>query len=460
MFHLVIHIGEEAILAGPVQGHWMYPVERKFRIRVSRMYRGKRNSSKLVEEYVHKHFHEWFKEYVASQNGVEITPEIEVLANGPNNVVRRFKEYNIHGFKFCTMWKEQGLKTQNSGVVMSAVTKRFSNGRESIEQSSDDMYYDLEEPPMEDIPFCEQHLENIEDLPLVQVDRDEQEQGDSTGDSGGDDDDVSLRGQQANNISITSQDLQQQFHGDQPDEQLENENIITPTLRDSNINTSSSSNEANKQEKEEPLVVKIKDTSTGEVTTQKMQPDRVWNLEKNKNIMVELNGDGQGSDNGSNLLARFLGKLSQKSVFCPISVERWDRMPKAKTHLQWQLIEENFEFDYAIGIKWVMHSLRDRWRAYKYKLRCDHFYPNKSKEEILANRPTNVDCNDWTAFVHHYKEDKMKFWSRGPVDIVFLVWFPHPYIPHCALEPCGEFTRDARYGHTTNRGQLTVAKVY
>ncbi|XP_055800323.1 uncharacterized protein LOC129869708 [Solanum dulcamara] len=28
MFHLVIHIGEEAILAGPVQGHWMYPVER------------------------------------------------------------------------------------------------------------------------------------------------------------------------------------------------------------------------------------------------------------------------------------------------------------------------------------------------------------------------------------------------------------------------------------------------
>ncbi|KAH0765870.1 hypothetical protein KY285_001741, partial [Solanum tuberosum] len=169
MFHLVIHIGEEAILAGPVQGHWMYPVERgmghfksyvhnnsaaedvnietrfnrprrndddneinassestilsrlfpasekpigaiktlsissleiiqahryvltnceivdafreKFRIEVSKMYRGKRNSSKLVEEYVHKHFHEWFKEYVASQNGVEITPEIEVLAN-------------------------------------------------------------------------------------------------------------------------------------------------------------------------------------------------------------------------------------------------------------------------------------------------------------------------------------------------------------------------------------------
>jgi len=36
--------------------------------------------------------------------------------------------------------------------------------------------------------------------------------------------------------------------------------------------------------------------------------------------MVEL-GDEKGSDNGSNLLVRFLGKLSQMFVFCPIFVE-------------------------------------------------------------------------------------------------------------------------------------------
>ncbi|XP_060202488.1 uncharacterized protein LOC132630922 [Lycium barbarum] len=251
MVHLVIHLGEEAILAGPVQGHYMYPVERelghlksyvrnnsaaegciaegyileecltfcsryledgdietrfnrprrnddeneisassestilsnlfpasgkpvgaiktlpippleiiqahryvltnceivdafreKFRTEVARMLRGRRNQSKTVEEHVHKHFHEWFKEYVARNDGADITPEIEGLANGPNNVVRRLKEYNIHGFKFRTMRKEQGLTTQNSGIVISAVTKRFSSGRESIEQSSDDMYYD------------------------------------------------------------------------------------------------------------------------------------------------------------------------------------------------------------------------------------------------------------------------------------------------------------------------------
>ncbi|XP_060197670.1 uncharacterized protein LOC132626717 isoform X2 [Lycium barbarum] len=122
--------------------------------------------------------------------------------------------------------------------------------------------------------------------------------------------------------------------------------------------------------------------------------------------MVELNGDGQGSNNGSNLLVRFLGKLSQKSTVYPISVERWDRMPDAKSRLQWKLIEENFEFDYAAGNKWVMRTLCERWRAYKYKLRNENLYPNKSKEEILAKTPENVDSIDCAAFVHHCKEDK------------------------------------------------------
>ncbi|KAG5574821.1 hypothetical protein H5410_054955 [Solanum commersonii] len=83
-------------------------------------------------------------------------------------------------------------------------------------------------------------------------------------------------------------------------------------------------------------------------------------------------------------------------------------MPHEKTKRQWQLIEENFEFDYEIGFKWVMQSLRERWRALKYKLRCNNFYPNKSKEELLAKPPENVDSIDWIAFVHHRNEDKMK----------------------------------------------------
>ncbi|KAM3375727.1 hypothetical protein P3S68_014441 [Capsicum galapagoense] len=71
----------------------------------------------------------------------------------------------------------------------------------------------------------------------------------------------------------------------------------------------------------------------------------------------------------------------------------------------WELIE----FDYEVGVDWVIQSLRDRWRFFKYKLRNDNFYPNKSKEDILEKTPKNVDSVvDWTAFVHHYNEDKTK----------------------------------------------------
>ncbi|KAM3222485.1 hypothetical protein P3S67_016662 [Capsicum chacoense] len=124
--------------------------------------------------------------------------------------------------------------------------------------------------------------------------------------------------------------------------------------------------------------------------------------------MVKLNGDEQGSDNGSNLLVKFLDRLSQKSVFCPTFIVRWDKMPKEKKQVMWKLIEEHFEFDYEAGVDWVMHSLRNRWRSFKYKLQ-NNFYPYKSKEDLLEKTPKNVDfVVDWTAFVHHCNEEKTK----------------------------------------------------
>ncbi|KAM3289965.1 hypothetical protein P3S67_018254 [Capsicum chacoense] len=57
----------------------------------------------------------------------------------------------------------------------------------------------------------------------------------------------------------------------------------------------------------------------------------------------------------------------------------------------WEIIEEHFKFDYDSGVDWVMQSLRDRWRSYKYKLQNDNFYPNKSKEDLLEKTPKEVD---------------------------------------------------------------------
>ena len=81
------------------------------------------------------------------------------------------------------------------------------------------------------------------------------------------------------------------------------------------------------------------DTCTGEITIRRMVEKQVWHLEKTKKVLVEIGGNGQGIDNGSNLLVRFLGALAQKSAFCPISIERWDSMPVENGKAQWKCIE-------------------------------------------------------------------------------------------------------------------------
>ena len=52
----------------------------------------------------------------------EMSEDIKFLARGPLIQARRFSAYNVNGFKFRTISRDQGLKTQNSGVFVAAGT--------------------------------------------------------------------------------------------------------------------------------------------------------------------------------------------------------------------------------------------------------------------------------------------------------------------------------------------------
>ncbi|KAK7268673.1 hypothetical protein RIF29_21379 [Crotalaria pallida] len=201
-----------------------------------------------------------------------------------------------------------------------------------------------------------------------------------------------LRGQ-SNSVP---QDLQEQ------NSDTETEEALVPLSDDDNLIASTSQTKAKKQKKFDPLLVQIIDIETKETSLRKMTADEVWDLEKNLKIVVQLNGNGQGEDNGSNLLVRFLGKLSKDQTICPISIKGWPKMPKDKTYQQWKYIEDHFLFDYAAGCKWVMGNLGDKWRTHKYNLRRDYFSPNKTKEEVIDNSPPGIDRAHWAIFVEHY----------------------------------------------------------
>ena len=52
----------------------------------------------------------------------EVSEDIKFLAKGPLLQARRFSIYNVNGFKFQTISRDEGLKTQNSRVFMAIGT--------------------------------------------------------------------------------------------------------------------------------------------------------------------------------------------------------------------------------------------------------------------------------------------------------------------------------------------------
>ncbi|XP_062080492.1 uncharacterized protein LOC133785257 [Humulus lupulus] len=59
-----------------------------------------------------------------------VSEDLRCLANGPNNIFIQFKRYLINGFRFHTKEIEKNLRTQNSGVIMTAKTQSFASSRD------------------------------------------------------------------------------------------------------------------------------------------------------------------------------------------------------------------------------------------------------------------------------------------------------------------------------------------
>lgn len=52
------------------------------------------------------------------QRGEAVTEEIKWLARGPLNIVQQYSGYLVKGYRFHNIKREEFLRTQNSGVVV------------------------------------------------------------------------------------------------------------------------------------------------------------------------------------------------------------------------------------------------------------------------------------------------------------------------------------------------------
>ncbi|XP_073219724.1 uncharacterized protein [Cicer arietinum] len=106
--------------------------------------RNRRLSSYEVDKIHGQSFSDWFRERVSrleEQGSALVTNDIKWLARGPLETVRKYSVYIINGVRFHTKKRERGLKTQNSGIVVTVKTKSYDSSRDKHPKEGQINYY-------------------------------------------------------------------------------------------------------------------------------------------------------------------------------------------------------------------------------------------------------------------------------------------------------------------------------
>ena len=100
------------------------------------------SSSAEIDRHVHREFPAWFTNRVVNDpRRGDFNPDFVALATGPREWARRFTAYNVNGFKFRTMARDNRHATQNSGVFGMYGTRSYSNNRDDYVQYGGIPYY-------------------------------------------------------------------------------------------------------------------------------------------------------------------------------------------------------------------------------------------------------------------------------------------------------------------------------
>ncbi|KAM3269222.1 hypothetical protein P3S67_030104 [Capsicum chacoense] len=118
------------------------PFINEFKDHIRRSSRGRRPSTTEVEKRVNKEFADWFPKRIMNPDIADtISTDLQFLSRGPSLSARRFSSYNINGFKFRTLSREQGLKTQNNGVFLTFDTSCISSNADRNARQAELPYY-------------------------------------------------------------------------------------------------------------------------------------------------------------------------------------------------------------------------------------------------------------------------------------------------------------------------------
>ncbi|CAI8595258.1 unnamed protein product [Vicia faba] len=107
---------------------------KQFRSFTQNQMRRSQRSATEIDKKVHKEFAHWFSNRIRNNLDNIHRPDKDVLislAHGPFDKVKIFTAFNVNGFKFRTLERDNILKTQNSGVFGMFGTRSYSSNSDT-----------------------------------------------------------------------------------------------------------------------------------------------------------------------------------------------------------------------------------------------------------------------------------------------------------------------------------------
>ncbi|XP_068504678.1 uncharacterized protein [Phaseolus vulgaris] len=172
MVHLIVHLVEDAKFGGPVQYRWMYPIERYLGKLKSYVRNKAQPEGSIAEGYMAEESLTFCSRYLneiktvfnrirrvndepdtMSSSASTLFPPIRNELNGPHSddlkflamgridCAKRYNAYNVNGFKFRTLERDEGLKTQNNGIFGTFGTRSYASSIDNQMQFGGVPYY-------------------------------------------------------------------------------------------------------------------------------------------------------------------------------------------------------------------------------------------------------------------------------------------------------------------------------
>ncbi|CAN0918214.1 hypothetical protein LINGRAHAP2_LOCUS30745, partial [Linum grandiflorum] len=102
---------------------------------------GRRTNETTFQKNVHKSFVNWFANRILNDHSTVHNEDLMTLARGPKVRARRYTAYDVNGYRFRTVARDRGLKTQNSGVAAKFGTDSVASSSDNNPIRSDLWYY-------------------------------------------------------------------------------------------------------------------------------------------------------------------------------------------------------------------------------------------------------------------------------------------------------------------------------